>query len=146
MEEQHVGMALGGAMGVACWEVIRYHIKNPYHFSFQRHYLKCVFGVHPVLSAPEVRPPACKLLGFPAVKWQISQTQLIALKHSLSLVQPKHCTKRAKTKHHYYNFTSVSSLLKCSYHALIHTRLYMCAAEAHMQLCIIILTVQPTSM
>ena len=40
-------------MGVACWEVIRYHIKNPYHFSFQR-YMKCVFGVHPVLNAPEL--------------------------------------------------------------------------------------------
>ena len=28
MEVQHVGMALGGAMGEACWEVIGYHIKT----------------------------------------------------------------------------------------------------------------------
>jgi len=52
MEVQHVGVALGGEMGVACWEVIGYHIKNPHHFSFQR-YMKCVFSVHPVLNAPE---------------------------------------------------------------------------------------------
>ena len=53
-----MGVALGGAMGVACWEVIGYHIKNPYHFSFQRYYMKCVFGVHPVLNAPEPEPSA----------------------------------------------------------------------------------------
>ena len=52
-EIQHVGMALGVAMGVACWEVIGYHIKNPHPFSFQRYYMKCVFGVHPVVNAPE---------------------------------------------------------------------------------------------
>ena len=38
--EVHVGMALGMAMGVACCEKIGYHIKNPYHFSFQRYYMK----------------------------------------------------------------------------------------------------------
>jgi len=52
--EVRVGVALGGAMGVACLEVIGYQIKNPYHFSFQRYYMKCIFGVHPVLNAPEL--------------------------------------------------------------------------------------------
>jgi len=33
--------------------VIGYHIKNPYHFSFQKYYMKCAFGVHPFLNAPE---------------------------------------------------------------------------------------------
>jgi len=43
MEIQHVGVALGGEMGVAS-----------YHFSFQSYYMKCVFSVHPVLNAPEI--------------------------------------------------------------------------------------------
>jgi len=53
MEIQLVGMALGWEMGVACWEVIGYHTKNPYHFSFQRYYMKHIFSAYPVLSAPE---------------------------------------------------------------------------------------------
>ena len=55
MKIQLVGMALGKEMGVACWEVIGYHTKKPYHFSFQRYryYMKHVFSAHPVLSSPE---------------------------------------------------------------------------------------------
>ena len=65
-----------------------------------------------------VGPPACKLLGFPALSDDNFRTQLIALStayswYSLNTVlqsaAPYKITKRAKTKHRYYNFTSVSS-------------------------------------
>jgi len=57
-----------------------------------------------------VRPPARKLLGFPALSNDNSQTQLIALStaypwYSLNTVlqstDPYKITKREKTKHHY---------------------------------------------
>jgi len=87
-----------------------------------------------------VRPPARKLLGFPALSNDNSPTQLIALSTAypwygintaLQSTAPYKSTKRAKTKHHYYSFISVSSLLKCPYtlrftrlltHALIRLR------------------------
>ena len=40
--EYHVGMALGGAMGVAWWEVIGYHTIYPYHCLFQRYHIQPV--------------------------------------------------------------------------------------------------------
>jgi len=71
-----------------------------------------------------VRPPACKLLDFPALSNDNSRTQLIALSTAypwyslntaLQSVAPYKITKRDKTKHLYDYFTSVSSLLKCPY-------------------------------
>jgi len=70
----------------------------------------------------DVRPPACKLLGFPVLSNDTSRTQLIvpialSILYSLNTVlqpaAPYKINKRAKTKHHYNNFTSVSPLLKC---------------------------------
>ena len=75
----------------------------------------------PPREASAVRPLSCKLLGFPALSNDNSRTQLIALStaypwYSLNIAlqsaAPYKITKRAKTKHRYYNFTSVSSLLK----------------------------------
>ena len=45
----------GSGWGIGCGLLRSYRIshQNPYHFSFQRYYKKCVFGVHPVLNAPE---------------------------------------------------------------------------------------------
>jgi len=60
-----------------------------------------------------VRPPACKLLGFPALSNDNSRTQLIALSTAYPwnrLNTVLQSAKKAKTKHHYYNFTFVSSL------------------------------------
>jgi len=71
-----------------------------------------------------VRPPACKLLGFPALSSDNSWTQLIALStaypwyslnSALQSAAPHKITKTDKTKHRYDYFTSVSSLLKCPY-------------------------------
>ena len=58
-----------------------------------------------------VRPPACKLLGFPARSNDNSRTQLTALSTAypwyglntaLQSAAPYKITKRAKTKHRYY--------------------------------------------
>jgi len=60
-------MALGGAMGVAWWEVIGYHAIYPYHCLFQRYYIRPVLefiqslmhlsslGLHVVLRKLRVR-------------------------------------------------------------------------------------------
>jgi len=49
-------MALGGAMGVAWWDVIGYHTVYPQHFPFLRYCMQPVSVQHsayPVLNAPE---------------------------------------------------------------------------------------------
>jgi len=69
-----------------------------------------------------VRPPACKLLGFPALSNDNSRTQLIALSTAypwyslntaLQSAAPYKITKRDKTKHRYDYFTSMTKTLYC---------------------------------
>ena len=71
-----------------------------------------------------VRPPDCKLLGFPVLSNDNSPPQLIALSTAypwyslntaLQSAAPYKIARRVKTKHCYNNFPSVSSLLKCPY-------------------------------
>jgi len=82
---------------------------------------------------------ACKLLGFPALSNDNSPPQLIALSTNypwyslntaLQSAAPYKVTKRAKTKHRYKNFTSVSPLLKCLY-TLHCTRVHPSPVPSH---------------
>jgi len=40
---------MGGSMGIAWWDVIRYHTANPHHFPFLRYYMQPVLVFIPYL-------------------------------------------------------------------------------------------------
>ena len=78
-----------------------------------------------------VRPPACKLLGFPVLSNDNSRTQRIALSTvypwyslntALQSTAPYKITKRAKTKHRYNNQIR-DIIIKMS----VHSPLYACS-------------------
>ena len=86
---------------------------------------------------PAVRPPPCKLLGFPALSNSNSPPQLIALSTTHLWYSPStvlqstalyQITKRTKTKHRDQNFTSVSPLLKYPYN---YNTLHMSFSTCH---------------